>query len=468
MLEFLGHLHPVIVHLPIGILLLACLFMWQSRKNKSENLQPFINIILFWGMTSATAACITGFILSQSGGYDDSLVNWHQWMGITVALITIGIYFFRKKPAFIRRQWIFGCLLVVLLFITGHLGGSLTHGPEYLSQPLRSLLIDDTVVTIKRKPIPNIQEAMVYADLVQPVLQTKCYTCHGASKQKGRLRMDRVDLLLKGGKDGVVIVPGKATASELVKRIQLPKEDDHHMAPKDKPQLTAGEVTLLGWWVDNGADFSKKVKDLQQTDKIKPVLVALQTGNEEQKAPSEVPDAPVEKAEDGAIQKLKNLGAVVIPVSQNSNYLEVNFVTAVNITDKDMALLLPLKKQLVWLKAGNTRIGDTSLAIIGQLVNLVKLQLDHTAITDKGLPKLAGLHQLQSLNLAATGSTVNGIRALKNLKQLRTLYLFQSHVERSYWNELKKLFPKVSIDSGGYAVPLLETDTTLVKPPKTK
>src|ERR1700733_1010760 len=108
MLELLGHLHPIIVHLPIGILLLACLFMWQSRKNKYENLQPFINIILFWGMTSAVAACITGFILSQSGGYDTGLVNWHQWMGISVALLSIVIYFLRKKPNFIRRQWIFG------------------------------------------------------------------------------------------------------------------------------------------------------------------------------------------------------------------------------------------------------------------------------------------------------------------------------------------------------------------------
>jgi uncharacterized membrane protein len=468
MLELLGHLHPIIVHLPIGILLLACLFMWQSRKNKYENLQPFINIILFWGMMSAIAACITGFILSQSGGYDTGLVNWHQWMGISVAVLSIVIYFLRKKPNFIRRQWIFGCILVVLLFITGHLGGSLTHGPDYISQPLRSLLMDDTLVVVKRKPIPNIQEAVVFADVIQPVLQAKCYSCHGASKQKGRLRMDQPDLLMKGGKDGVVIVPGKPAESELVKRIQLPREDDHHMAPKDKPQLTANEVALLGWWIDNGADFTKKVKDLQVPVKISPMLAALQTGNEEQKAPPEIPSIPVQKADEGALKKLQDRGVVVLPVSQNSNYLEVNFVTAVDITDKDMALLLPLKKQLVWLKAGNTGIGDSALAMIGQLDNLVKLQLDHTIITDSGLKRLSGLHQLQSLNLAGTRITASGISFLKDLKQLRNLYLFQTGVESSDWNTLKKLFPKTIIDSGGYVVPLFETDTSLVKPPKTK
>jgi uncharacterized membrane protein len=468
MLQLFGHLHPVLVHLPIGILLLACLFMWQSRKDKYENLQPVINTILFWGMISAFVSCISGYMLSQSGEYDDTLVSWHQWMGISVAVISALTYYIHKKPALAKWQWLLGTLLLFLIFITGHLGGSLTHGSDYLTQPLENLFEDDTIAIVKRRPIADIQQAIVYTDVIQPVLQSKCYSCHGPARQKGKLRMDQPDLLMKGGKDGAVIIPGKASASEMIKRISSGREEEHHMAPKEKPQLTEQEVSLIRWWVDNGADFTKKVKDFQQPEKIKPLLNSLQAGNEEKKQPPGIPPEPVEKADDAAIQKLKNLGVVVIPVAQKSNYLEVNFVTAPKVTDRDIDLLLPLKKQLVWLKLGNTGIGDTALADIGQCTNLTQLQLDHTNITDKGLERLQSLSRLQSLNLAGTKVTAQGIEILKDLKELKSLYLYQTNVNRNNWEELKKIFPKVAIDSGGYVVPALETDTMIVKPPKIK
>ncbi len=161
MLQFIGHLHPVLVHLPIGILLLACLFIWQSRKDKYENLQPVINTILFWGMISAIFSCITGYLLSQSGEYDSELGSWHQWMGISVAAISTLIYFSRKKPSLARWQWLLGAVLLFLLFVTGHLGGSLTHGSDYLTRPLASIFGEDTIATIIRKPLPDVQEAVV-------------------------------------------------------------------------------------------------------------------------------------------------------------------------------------------------------------------------------------------------------------------------------------------------------------------
>src|SRR5438034_1118298 len=83
MFELLGHLHPVLVHLPIGILLLACFFQLLSSKENYSQLQHAIGITLFWGMLSAFAACITGYILSGSGDYDEELVYKHQWLGIS-------------------------------------------------------------------------------------------------------------------------------------------------------------------------------------------------------------------------------------------------------------------------------------------------------------------------------------------------------------------------------------------------
>jgi uncharacterized membrane protein len=465
--EFIGHLHPVLVHLPIGILLLASLFLWQSRKDKSEHLQSTINVILFLGMISAIATCITGYVLSSTGDYDEDMVNWHQWMGIGVAIVATLFYFFNKRNILFRWHGLLSIILLLMLFITGHLGGSLTHGSDYLTQPLKNLAGDSEIV-FKRKPIPNVQEAFVYADILEPVFRSKCYGCHGASKQKGKLRLDQPPLMMKGGKDGVVILAGKSKESELMKRISLPREDDHHMAPKEKPQLTNDEVSLIGWWIDNGADFAKKVKDFQQPEKIKSQLAALQKENTEPKPMTGIPSAPVEKADEAAIDKLKNKGVIVLPVSQSSNYLEANFVTATFLGDSAINLLLPLKKQLVSVKLSSMHINDSALSVLGQCRNISRLELDHTNITDKGLDFLLPLEQLQSLNLVGTKITAGGLMKLKGLKKLQSIYLYQSNVSKQDWVQLKKAFPAARLDSGGYTVPLLTTDTQIVKPPKVK
>jgi uncharacterized membrane protein len=468
MLQFLGHLHPVLVHLPIGILLLACLFLWQSRRERYAHLQPAINIILLLGMISAIVSCITGYILSQTGDYDEDTVNLHQWMGISVAVVSVLLFYFRRKTSFQKWQLPLAFLLLVLIFITGHLGGSLTHGSDYLTQPLEDLLRNDSAVSFKRKPIANAQEAFVYNDVVQPVLQEKCYSCHGKTKQKGRLRLDDSVSILKGGKDGVVVIPNKANESELVKRILLPKGDEHHMAPKEKPQLSENEIALLKWWIDNGASFSKKSKQLPQTEKIKSSLLALQNSSQEKKPDDEVPVAPVEKADEAALQKLKGLGVVVIPVARDNNYLSVNFVTASTVSVKDIAFLIPLKKQLIWLNLNNTSINDSVLAVLQQCIAITKLQLARTGITDSGLVYLKDMTELRSLNLVGTKITAAGIKQLQGLKNLKSLYLFQTYIDRQDWSSLKKIFPKVNIDSGGYMVPLLQEDTTIVKPPPVK
>ena len=463
--EFIGHLHPVLVHLPIGILLVACLFLWQARKDKYAHLQPAINVILLLGMISAIASCITGFVLSQTGDYDEEMVGWHQWMGISVAILSIVIYYFRRKSYLRKWQWLLAPFLVLLIFITGHLGGSLTHGSDYLSSPLKDLG-GDSVVVIKIKPIPNIQEAIIYTDIISPIFQTKCYGCHGKTKQKGKLRLDQPEWIMKGGKDGAVILPGSAAKSDLVKRIMLPREEEHHMAPKEKPQLTSQEKALVGWWIDNGADFTKKVKDVQQPDKIKPALISLQKGNEERKIIVDIPSAPVEKGDEVVMNKLRKSGVLVQPVSNGSNYLEVNFVNATVPADSLTNLLPALKKQLIQLKMSGIALTNQNISPISQCVNIRRLELDHSGITDSGLVYLQPLEHLQSLNLVGTPVTVEGIMKLKKLSHLQSIYLYQTKVAKTDWPRLVKTFPTVALDSGGYTIPFIAMDTVIVKPPK--
>jgi len=415
-------------------------------------------------MICAILAALTGYLLSFSGDYDEGLVITHQWFGISVAAVSIAMFYFHSKAAPFKTQVSVSILLFVLIVITGHLGGALTHGSDYLTKSWN--LSPDTVV--QRKPIPNVQEAMVYSDIIQPVLQTRCYSCHGKNKQKGKLRMDDSLRLMKGGKDGPVILPGNAEKSEMVKRLSLPRGDDDHMPPTEKPQPTEQEIALIHWWIAAGAPFDKKVKQLDQPEELKTALLALQNVREKKIIVPDLPAKPVVKADDEAIKKLKNIGAVVEPVAQNTNYLSANFVTVKDPGDKEVQMLLPLKEQLIELKLGSSSLTDSATLIIAQFTNLMRLQLDYTKITDKGLANLTALQNLRYLNLVGTAVTEKGVLQLKDLKSLRSIYLYQTMVKKSGWNDLKKAFPKTLIDSGGYIVPLLPTDTTEVKPPKNK
>lgn len=457
--EFIGHFHPVIVHLPIGILVLGIVLQWFARKDAAQ-FHRAISIAFFLGMISAILACVSGYFLSVSDDYDAGMVNWHFWMGLSVAFVSAILYLLHVRRQWVRWQFPLGWVLCVLIVITGHLGGSLTHGSGYLTQSLYS---EDGEVSEKRKPIPDVQEAMVYQEVVQPLLKSKCYSCHNANKKKGGLQMDQPDLLMKGGKNGEVIISGNAEQSEMVKRLLLPREDDDHMPPKEKPQLSEQEIALLHWWIASGASFDKKVKDIGQPDKIKPILLALESEPVAFTIEPDIPERPVDRADEAAIEKLRATGAVVLPVAQNSNYLMANFITARPLSNADMQLLLPLKKQLVWLKLGSTSIGDSALATIGQCNNLVRLQLEHTAITDAGLAGLKSLKALKYLNLVGTKVTAKGLEQLKDLKLLRGLYLYQTQVDKSEWANLQKLFPAAHIDSGGYQVPTLESDTTVLR-----
>ncbi len=452
--EFIGRFHPVLVHLPVGILLIAALFQWLSLKEKFASLQQAARIALFWGMLSAIASCISGYLLSTTDGYDEDLIFKHQWFGISVAVISVMAYFFQQKNK--SAKWL-TVVMVLLVVITGHLGGSITHGSDYLTKTFTEE--SSTAVTV-RKPLPNVQEAVAYSDVVKPILEAKCYSCHGQSKQKGKLRLDQPDFIMKGGKDGVVIAAAKPEESELVKRILFGKDNKEHMPPAEKPQLTKQETELLHWWIAGGADFNKKVKDLAQTDKVKPALTALQSApKKEVLMPADIPVKPVDKADASVIEKLQARGIAIIPVDQTSNYLSANFVAVDAVTAADLQLLQSISKQLVWVKLSKSTINDVQLEAVAKLTALTRLFLDRTNITDKGLAQLSRLEGLHYLNLVGTKVTAAGLAQLKNLKGLLQLYLYQTPSVADF-KSVRLTFPKTIIDTGGYTVPLLPGDTS--------
>lgn len=458
----LGRFHPLLVHLPIGILLVAIILHWLSRREAFNGVRPAVRITLLLGAVSAVFSCISGWLLASGGEYDAAILEPHRWLGIAVATIAILYYLLYSRNGSLRILPVLPYALSVVLFLlitlAGHLGGTLTHGEGYLTQEWGESADAKEIVKI----IPNVQEANVFDDIIQPVLQNKCYSCHGASKQKGKLRLDSKEAILKGGEDGSVLAAGKAGESEMYQRLTLDMLEKKHMPPKGKSQPTEAEIALIHWWINTGATFDQQVKLLPQDDKIKPLLLALQSDHHSKPSLPDIPQNPVNEAPVPAVLKLQEKGATVVPVSAESHYLSVNFIDTTAVDDEAMKLLEPLAPQLVWLKLGNTSVTDSGLTTIGKMPALIKLGLEHTLVSDKGIEKLTSLSGLQYLNLTGTKVTAQGVLQLKHLAALQSIYLYQTNVTTADWPLLKQSFPKTVIDTGGYHLPILEGDTSRV------
>jgi len=279
-----------------------------------------------------------------------------------------------------------------------------------------------------------------FARDIQPILQKSCVECHGPEKPKAKLRLDSREAALKGGKDGVVIVPGKADESDLYRRITLPADNDDVM-PNKGDLLTKAQTDLIRDWINQGAEWPEGIVF---------AIVAKKTEEPAAAAPTipKLPDYKPAAAELKAITTLESLGVAVRPIAANLGWREVNFrAQGGEAIDK---ALVPLRGVLglVALDLGGTKIKDADLANIKGLTNLNRLHLENTPVTDAGLAHLKGLVNLNYLNLYGTTVTDAGLEQLKGLTHLKNLYLWQTKTTEAGVANLKKALPDVDISTG--------------------
>ncbi len=464
---FIGRFHPLLVHLPIGFLLIALFLEIGQRTGKLSVTESTKTFILLCAAIGATLSCIVGLLLASGGGYEEETLSSHQWQGIGVAVFAWIAWLANSRFLNSALSWLpalympaFG-LSAILMLSAGHIGGTLTHGDGYLTQYAPDAIRfvaglppkGESSAGGEIKPLADVGQAVVYTEIVQPILNTRCVQCHGSSKQKGDLRLDGYAHLEKGGENGPVLLPGKGGESALVKVCLLPVEDDLHMPPKGKPQLTSAQIGLITWWIDQGAPQDKKVADLEKSDEIAGNLLALGGGDPGGEGKTTSPGVDLSKItapepDKNAISELRKLNLIVSPVSKDQNIMEVSAVNAPGFSDTHMALLQKLSDQVVWLKIGGTAVTDKSLKDISGLKHLNKLYLDHTGITDEGIAQLGNPPGLEYLNLIGTKVSDASIGKIAGLKGLRSIYLWQSAVSDSGIAELRRLRPDLHVVGG--------------------
>src|SRR3954462_10460519 len=94
------------------------------------------------------------------------------------------------------------------------------------------------------------EDEVDYAKQIKPVLQARCYACHGALKQKGGLRLDTAALAIKGGKTATAIRPGDVEESVIIERASSTEESER-MPPEGEP-LKPAEIAALRAWIAQG------------------------------------------------------------------------------------------------------------------------------------------------------------------------------------------------------------------------
>ncbi len=434
-MPFIGRLHPLVLHFPLVVLVLYAVWVLVIEKRTSTRWhQDLADLLLLIGTLSAVIAAFSGFVLSKEEGYEGDTLLWHQWMGVAISLISLIWYGFKHylAPWKIVSKILAFCFLSLLL-IGGHLGGNLTHGEDFLISPIPFSTSEPTKVAL--------EDANVYDDLIQPVLQQKCYSCHNEEKAKGGLQMQTRELLAKGGKNGKLWDTSREDLGLLLNRVHLPLDDKKHMPPKGKVQLTDDEVVLLATWIKAGSPFDLMVHTLSETSPIYQYAQnTLGGGRVEEEYDFGVADA-------GTIQKLNTNYRLIKPLSLSSPALFVNFYNRANFKSGDIEALTPLKDQIVSIDLSKMPVKDEDLKQLAQFSELRRLILNFTDIEGKALVELKKLARLRELSLSGTAVKISQVKELASFPSLKKVYVWSTSMSP---NELAQLRneKKISFETG--------------------
>ncbi len=433
-LQVAGRMHPMVLHFPIVLIILTAIATLFVSLYRREAIPAHISdMLLLITASMATITALSGLFLSREDGYDPEVLSWHKWSGVIIALFMMLWYMLRKWLYASKAIGIsFSAVAVMLVFATGHQGAGITHGANFIFAPL----------TVEEKIVPvSMEQALVYDHIVQPILESKCYSCHNVKKAKGELVMETEALLLKGGKSGALWDPGAGDLGLMLRRVHLPLQDKKHMPPMGKPQLTDEEIEILTHWIRKGADFRLRVAELEDGDTLK-LLAATRLG------PTSEAAYNFAAADATTVKKLNTVNRVVAEEALSSLGLNVSFFNAQLYRPEHLQELSAIKQQVVSLDLAKMPVTDADLGFISSFENLRRLNLNFTNITGATLGELKKLKHLHTLALSGTKVEANALRTVQSFPKLKTLYAWNIAVPEAEMSRIIAGSKRVKIETG--------------------
>ncbi|CAM4100745.1 c-type cytochrome domain-containing protein [Zobellia roscoffensis] len=423
LVAWLGRWHPLILHFPIVLLLIAVFLGLTGKKVPDE--------LLVVAVLSALVTAISGFFLGKETPVKGDLLFWHQWLGGGVALVASLWYVLANRGlSGTVYTKVLQVVMVGLVAVTGHYGGMVTHGEEFLALPTNK----------KEKEIP--ENPVIYADVVTTILEDKCVSCHNPNKKKGELLMTNLEELLKGGESGQTLIPGDPIKSQLISRLHLPAEDEEHMPPEGKAPLTQSEIEILERWVALGASDTLRFSQLPESEP----LVALIKGLKEGDAESKWASLPV--VADSTIKNLSNDYLTIERMAANSNALSIDVFLPPEYTAAPIIAMERIAANIVELDLSGLPIGSAEMDFVARCQNLEWLEVDKTPVADAEVEKLTALKNLRLLKIYETPVTDKSISVFKQLGSLKSLYIWKTELSNEALESLKSENSGLAINYG--------------------
>jgi uncharacterized membrane protein len=436
--QFIGRFHPLVVHFPIALVLLAALLECVGVFERGKAIQASAGFVLALATVSAIAAAFLGWILGRSGGYEGGLVTHHMWGGISLSAALVICCAVRAWNTKLYGIALFAT--VCLMAWTSDQGGKLTHGAGFMTDhmpgSLRSLLnvppatkksvaanssassgvsVPSNVSAANRPVSTSPASVAFFVSRVEPIFDDKCVQCHGPEKVKGKLRLDTFDLVMRGGKDGAVVKPGDPKNSELFRRISLSRDDKDAMPAEGKPGLTEAELKVIEFWIASGATESVTAAKVKAEAPPEPVKIVV---------PPLAPDYRPRSAEIAALQTQAGVQLVLRSQDPRDGIILRTVSAPQRCDDAALRKLKPIADLIVDAELARTKVTDEGMKTLGTFSNLRYVDLSNTAVTSRGLASLTNLAKLESLNLTATAVDDAGILPFRHKKGLQHLYLF--------------------------------------------
>jgi len=450
---FLGEFHPLFLHLPIGALMLVFL-MEAGGIVTGGRYKPNTTLGLFFAGATSIFAVVFGYCLYLTGEFSGVTIEAHKRDGIIFSVLVLASFMLKYtvdlrggikvlKPIYLVVMAGSG----VVMMMAGHHGGEITHGDPLDKAPW---MIEDE----EEKDPAELADPVVYKDIVHPILVAKCITCHKESKKKGGLRMDTYAFLKEGGNEVDCLVPGDVKGSAMITYLHKPLEDDLHMPPKDKTQLTEEEKQILEWWVKIGAPETAKQSEVEVTPQIAKALESLLTPEEIAAIAKAKEEAEAKKA---SANKAKREALALGLETVNEKYAgSLNYVSQENTDlrfsvvsyrdkfgDDNMEVVKLVAGDVAELDLAGSAVTDKGLAALASFTNVRSLKLSNTGVTDESLPVIAKLGKLEILNLYGTAVSDEGIKALHGKSGLMKVYLWNSKVTEAGAKELEESLREV-------------------------
>lgn len=272
-MNLLGRLHPLMVHFPVALVIVAAIVeLWRAAR-RHEGPSPFALVSVWFAAAFGIAAASSGWANAAYGGESGSVSLFlHRWGGVAVAVLVValavaGTRASRAGHAAWSGLWRMGLVLCAgLVAAVGHFGGNLVHGEGYVTRALWSAL-DASVGPAREMPAdarPVGAQAVTEGDApvsdslasyseILPIFESRCFDCHGGGKSKAGIRLDDPASMIGQQRKGRTIVkPGDPDASSLLAVLTLPVDDELAMPP-DGERLSAEEVAKVRSWIASGA-----------------------------------------------------------------------------------------------------------------------------------------------------------------------------------------------------------------------